>query len=116
MRGPLLRAGAVFWGPPKGAIAEAVAHAHEPLYSAYGPDEGLPELRAALQRKIEQENGLRGVELLASMLHASGTKPVVVARRTHGWRPRRDCVVALQTKLAHEALYTWNPTDMAWLT
>ena len=57
----LLHAGAVFWGPPRGAIADAVAHAHEPLYSAYGPDEGLPELRAALQRKIEQENNLRGV-------------------------------------------------------
>lgn len=61
-----MHAGAVFWGPPKGAIAEAVAHAHEPLYSAYGPDEGLPELRAALQRKIEQENSLRGVRPRAS--------------------------------------------------
>lgn len=38
-----------------------MAHAHEPLYSHYGPDEGLPDLRAALQRKIEEENGLRGV-------------------------------------------------------
>jgi hypothetical protein len=60
---PLAAAGAVFWGPPEAAISEAVAHAHEPLYSHYNADEGLPELRAALQRKVEQENGLRGVRL-----------------------------------------------------
>ena len=59
----LVAAGAVFWGPPESAISEAIAHAHEPLYSHYNADEGLPELRAALQGKIEQENGLRGVSL-----------------------------------------------------
>lgn len=53
--------GAVFWGPPQEAITEAAAHATEPMYSHYGPDEGLPELRAALQKKIEDENGLQGV-------------------------------------------------------
>lgn len=54
-------AGAVHWGPPAEAIAEAAAHATDPSYSAYGPDEGLPELRAALQEKIERDNGLTGV-------------------------------------------------------
>jgi aspartate/methionine/tyrosine aminotransferase len=38
------------------------------MYSHYGPDEGLPELRTALQRKIEDENGLRGVSGPAAML------------------------------------------------
>ncbi len=57
----VLRAGAVHWGPPVEAITEAAAHATESAYSSYGPDEGMPELRAALQKKIEDENGLRGV-------------------------------------------------------
>ena len=56
-----LSAGAVHWGPPAEAIAEAAAHATDPSYSSYGPDEGLPELRAALQQKIERDNALAGV-------------------------------------------------------
>ena len=56
-----LLAGAVHWGPPAEAIAEAASHATEPSFSAYGPDEGLPELRSALQEKIERDNGLSGV-------------------------------------------------------
>ena len=54
-------AGAVHWGPPAEAIADAAANATDPSYSAYGPDEGLPELRSALQEKIERDNGLSGV-------------------------------------------------------
>lgn len=53
--------GAVHWGPPVEAIREAASHATEPSYSAYGPDEGLPELRSALQEKVERDNGLSGV-------------------------------------------------------
>ncbi len=95
----------MFWGPPKGAIAEAVAHAHEPLYSAYGPDEGLPELRAALQRKTEQENGLRGVGIHAPMLRATERKFFVVARRTRAWlQSRQHCWRALQTRSTQKRL------------
>jgi aspartate/methionine/tyrosine aminotransferase len=54
-------AGAVHWGPPTEAIADAAAHATDPSYSSYGPDEGIPELRAAVQEKIERNNGLAGV-------------------------------------------------------
>ena len=96
------------WGPPKGAIAEAVAHAHEPLYSAYGPDEGLPELRGALQRKIEQENGLQGVGS-ASMLRATERKFLVVARRTHAWlQSRQHCWRALQTRSTHKVIVLYE--------
>lgn len=59
-------AGAVHWGPPAEAIAEAASHATEPSYSAYGPDEGLPQLRSALQEKIERDNGLAGVRPAAA--------------------------------------------------
>ena len=60
-------AGAVHWGPPAEAIADAAANATDPSYSAYGPDEGLPELRSALQEKIEQDNGLSGVSQCAAI-------------------------------------------------
>ena len=60
-----LSAGAVHWGPPAEAIAEAAAHATDPSYSSYGPDEGLPELRAALQQKIERDNALTGVSQMS---------------------------------------------------
>jgi hypothetical protein len=57
-------AGAVFWGPPREAIAEAAERAcSDPAYSQYGPDEGMPELRAALQTKIKEQNGLHGVSV-----------------------------------------------------
>ena len=39
------------------AAAEAV---HDAASSMYDTDEGLAELRAALQDKIERENGLHG--------------------------------------------------------
>ncbi|CAL5224308.1 g6975 [Coccomyxa viridis] len=61
-----LAQGAVHWGPPAEAIAEAASHATEPSYSAYGPDEGLPELRSALQEKIERDNGLTGYNVMVT--------------------------------------------------
>lgn len=55
----------MFWGPPREAIATAAEQAcNDPAYSQYGPDEGMPELRAALQEKIEEQNGLQGVSFL----------------------------------------------------
>lgn len=53
--------GAVYWAPPAEAIAEAAAHAHEPLYSQYGSDEGITELCDALEQKIADSNKLEGV-------------------------------------------------------
>ena len=51
----------MFWAPPKEAIAEAAAHALEPPYSQYGSDEGISELRAALEQKVRNVNKLEGV-------------------------------------------------------
>ncbi|KAK9918752.1 hypothetical protein WJX75_006606 [Coccomyxa subellipsoidea] len=62
-----LAQGAVFWGPPREAIAEAAERAcSDPAYSQYGPDEGMPELRAALQTKIKEQNGLHGYSVIVT--------------------------------------------------
>lgn len=56
-----MHAGIVHWQPPPGALAAAAAMANDPAVSAYGPDEGLPALREALRKKVQEENGLQGV-------------------------------------------------------
>ena len=53
--------GAVFWAPPAEAITEAAAHALEPPYSQYGSDEGMLELRTALEQKVRNVNKLERV-------------------------------------------------------
>ena len=54
-------AGATFWKPPQVALDAAAAAADDIVSCRYNADEGVPELRAALQEKIERENGLHGV-------------------------------------------------------
>lgn len=62
-----LAQGAVFWGPPGEAISAAAEQAcNDPAYSQYGPDEGMPELRAALLKKIEEQNGLQGYSVIVT--------------------------------------------------
>ncbi|PPR90193.1 hypothetical protein GOBAR_AA30499 [Gossypium barbadense] len=54
-----LAQGVVYWKPPKQALDKVKALVEEPSVSCYGADEGLPELREALIRKLRQENNLQ---------------------------------------------------------
>ncbi|KAJ4953082.1 hypothetical protein NE237_029914 [Protea cynaroides] len=53
-----LAQGVVYWQPPKQALEKVQQVVWEPSTSRYGNDEGLPELREALIKKIRQENKL----------------------------------------------------------
>ncbi|XP_042484285.1 aromatic aminotransferase ISS1-like [Macadamia integrifolia] len=53
-----LAQGVVYWKPPKQALEKVEKIVWEPSTSRYGADEGLPELREALVKKIRQENKL----------------------------------------------------------
>ncbi|XP_043724771.1 aromatic aminotransferase ISS1-like [Telopea speciosissima] len=53
-----LAQGVVYWQPPKQALEKVQQIVWEPSTSRYGADEGLPELREALIKKIRQENKL----------------------------------------------------------
>lgn len=55
--------GAVYWTAPESAIREAVAQATEALVSRYNADQGIPELCSALERKVQEQNGLPGVRV-----------------------------------------------------
>jgi aspartate/methionine/tyrosine aminotransferase len=55
-----LAQGVVYWKPPEEcshAMVSALQEDHSDLHM-YGPDEGLPELRALLVQKLARENGL----------------------------------------------------------
>ncbi|KAJ0008080.1 hypothetical protein Pint_29933 [Pistacia integerrima] len=54
-----LAQGVVYWQPPKKALEKVKELVWEPSVSKYGPDEGLPELRAALTKKLQKENNLQ---------------------------------------------------------
>ncbi|KAM7471720.1 hypothetical protein LguiA_009903 [Lonicera macranthoides] len=53
-----LAQGVVYWQPPKQALEKVQELIQEPSISRYGADEGLPELREALIKKLNQENKL----------------------------------------------------------
>ncbi|XP_022714899.1 aromatic aminotransferase ISS1 isoform X2 [Durio zibethinus] len=53
-----LAQGVVYWQPPKQALDKVKELVEDPSISRYGADEGLPELREALIRKLRQENNL----------------------------------------------------------
>lgn len=42
----------VYWQPPKQALDKVKELVMEPSISRYGNDEGIPELRAALVKKV----------------------------------------------------------------
>lgn len=44
--------GVVHWQPPKQALEKVQDLVWEPVISRYGADEGLPELREALLKKV----------------------------------------------------------------
>ncbi|KAE9616140.1 hypothetical protein Lal_00017116 [Lupinus albus] len=53
-----LAQGVVYWQPPKQALEKVKELVWEPSISRYGADEGIPELRAALVKKLRLENNL----------------------------------------------------------
>ncbi|KAJ4718224.1 Aspartate aminotransferase [Melia azedarach] len=53
-----LAQGVVYWQPPKNALEKVKELVWDPSVSKYGSDEGLPELRAALTKKLHEENKL----------------------------------------------------------
>uniref|UniRef100_A0A5B7ASJ8 Putative Aspartate aminotransferase n=1 Tax=Davidia involucrata TaxID=16924 RepID=A0A5B7ASJ8_DAVIN len=53
-----LAQGVVYWQPPKQALEKVKELVWDPSVSRYGADEGLPELREALIKKLHQENKL----------------------------------------------------------
>ncbi|CAL0308771.1 unnamed protein product [Lupinus luteus] len=53
-----LAQGVVYWQPPKQALEKVTELVWEPSISRYGADEGIPELRAALVKKLRVENNL----------------------------------------------------------
>ena len=61
-----LAQGIVHWPPPEAALAAGVAAMGERSTSLYGPDDGLPELRAALKEKLRVENGIDGGEVMVT--------------------------------------------------
>lgn len=58
-----LAQGVVHWPPPPAAlqVAGQLLAANDASVHLYGPDEGLPGLRAALAAKVASQNGLHGV-------------------------------------------------------
>lgn len=46
------------WQPPEKALDKVKEIVWDPMVSSYGPDEGIPELRLALQKKLLEENKL----------------------------------------------------------
>lgn len=53
-----LAQGVVYWKPPKPALEKIQELVWDPSTSRYGADEGLPELREALLKKLRHENNL----------------------------------------------------------
>lgn len=52
--------GVVFWAPPPESLKAVAEVLNEPATSCYGPNEGMPQLRAALREKVAAANGLHG--------------------------------------------------------
>lgn len=66
-----LAQGVVYWEPPetcREALQEALMKTDNPFQlHAYGPDEGLPDLREAFLRKARQENQLFNHQVMVTM-------------------------------------------------
>lgn len=61
-----LAQGIVHWSPPAGLAQALVDASQAPETNAYGADDGLPSLRAALLEKLQAENGLEGVDVMVT--------------------------------------------------
>ncbi|ESW22683.1 hypothetical protein PHAVU_005G173300 [Phaseolus vulgaris] len=53
-----LAQGVVHWQPPEQALKKVKELVSDPIVSRYGNDEGIPELREALRKKLRNENNL----------------------------------------------------------
>ncbi|PSR96100.1 Aspartate aminotransferase like, partial [Actinidia chinensis var. chinensis] len=69
-----LAQGVVYWQPPKRALDRAKEIVWDPAVSRYGADEGLPELREALIRKLRQENNIHK----SSVMVTAGANQVII--------------------------------------
>lgn len=58
--------GVVHWQPPEQALEKVKEIVWEPSVSCYGADEGLPELREALVKKLNQENKLYNSSIMVT--------------------------------------------------
>jgi aspartate/methionine/tyrosine aminotransferase len=74
-----LAQGVVHWPPPAAALAAAAAGAADAAVSLYGPDEGLPALRAALRAKLAARNGLPGYDAIVTAGANQGFASAVLA-------------------------------------
>lgn len=57
------------WQPPQKALDKVKELVWDPTISSYGPDEGLPELRKALQKKVIAQD----TNILLAIFHESNT-------------------------------------------
>jgi aspartate/methionine/tyrosine aminotransferase len=74
-----LAQGVVHWPPPAAALAAAAACAADAAVSLYGPDEGLPALRAALRAKLAARNSLPGYDAIVTAGANQGFASAVLA-------------------------------------
>ncbi|KAK8551203.1 hypothetical protein V6N13_119685 [Hibiscus sabdariffa] len=72
-----LAQGVVHWKPPQQALDKVKKLVEEPSVSCYGADEGLPELREALTRKLRQENNLNKSSMMVTAEANQVTKILV---------------------------------------
>jgi katanin p60 ATPase-containing subunit A1 len=61
-----LAQGVVYWQPPKQALEKVQELVWDPSVSRYGADEGLPELRDALVKKLHRENKLSNSSVMVT--------------------------------------------------
>ncbi|XP_061338541.1 aromatic aminotransferase ISS1 isoform X2 [Gastrolobium bilobum] len=61
-----LAQGVVHWQPPKQALDKVKGLVCEPSISRYGNDEGIPELRTALVKKLRDENNLHKCSVMVT--------------------------------------------------
>ncbi|GLT52092.1 hypothetical protein SLA2020_254540 [Shorea laevis] len=61
-----LAQGVVYWQPPKQALDKVKELVWEPAISRYGADEGLPQLREALRKKLCLENKLHNSSVMVT--------------------------------------------------
>ncbi|KAL1292826.1 hypothetical protein HN51_053386 [Arachis hypogaea] len=72
-----LAQGVVYWKPPEEALEKVQKLVFEPSISRYGGDDGLPELRAALIKKLRDENNLHK----SSVMVTAGANQVITSQK-----------------------------------
>ena len=77
-----LAQGIVHWAPPEEAVAVARAAVGLPETSLYGADDGLPDLRAALKKKLATENGIVASEVMVTSGANQARRTLIHPRRT----------------------------------